>query len=252
MSAPIPKVPKQDVLPRHIAIIMDGNGRWAEKRGLPRQAGHRAGVKSARRLVEYLAEMGIDYVTLFAFSSENWQRPTDEVSALMALFAEVLKRETAELHKNGVRLRFIGDRAGLGPRLARGIVRAEELTRHKTGLGVTIAMAYGGRWDIVQAAKQLADEARRGELEPSAVTEASLEARLATTELPDPDLLIRTGGECRISNFLLWQSAYAEIYFSETLWPDFCAADVDAAVDFYKARQRRYGRTGDQLESQRC
>ena len=252
MSAPIPKVPKQDVMPRHIAIIMDGNGRWAEKRGLPRQAGHRAGVKSARRLVEYLAEIGIDYVTLFAFSSENWQRPRDEVSALMALFSEVLKRETAELHKNGARLRFIGDRASLGPRLARGIDQAEDLTRHNTGLGVTIAMAYGGRWDIVQAAKQLADEVQRGKLEPSAVTEASLESRLSTSDLPDPDLLIRTGGECRISNFLLWQSAYAEIFFSATLWPDFSAADVDAAVEFYKARQRRYGRTGDQLESQRC
>jgi undecaprenyl diphosphate synthase len=252
MSAPIPKVPNQDILPRHIAIIMDGNGRWAQKRGLPRQAGHRAGVKSARRLVEYMAEIGVDYVTLFAFSSENWQRPTDEVSALMALFAEVLKRETAELHKNGARLRFIGDRAGLGSRLARGIDQAEELTRQNTGLGVTIAMAYGGRWDIVRAAKQIAEEIERGELEPSSVTEAALEARLSTADLPDPDLLIRTGGEHRISNFLLWQSAYAELYFSETLWPDFSAEDVDAAVAFYKARQRRYGKTGDQLESQRC
>ena len=252
MSAPIPKVPKQDALPRHVAIIMDGNGRWARKRGLPRQAGHRAGVKSARRLVEYMAEIGVEHVTLFAFSSENWQRPTDEVSALMALFSEVLKRETAELHKNGVRLRFIGDRAGLGSRLSRGIDDAEDLTRHNTGLGVTIAMAYGGRWDIVQAARKIADEIASGELDPAAVTETALDERLTTADLPDPDLLIRTGGEHRISNFLLWQSAYAELYFSPSLWPDFSAADVDAAVEFYQARQRRYGRTGDQLESQQC
>ena len=252
MSAPNPDIPKADHLPRHVAIIMDGNGRWAKNRGLPRQAGHRAGVKSARRLVEYMAEVGVEYVTLFAFSSENWQRPRDEVSALMTLFAEVLKRETADLNKNGVRLRFVGDRRSLGRKLARGIDEAEALTRGNSRLNVTIAMAYGGRWDILQAARQLAADVERGKLQADSITETMLAERLGTADLPDPDLVIRTGGEQRISNFLLWQAAYAEIFFSPTLWPDYGDADIDAALDFFAARQRRYGRTGDQLEVQPC
>ncbi len=239
-------------MPRHVAIIMDGNGRWAKSRGLPRHAGHRAGVKAARRLVEYMAEIGVGYVTLFAFSSENWQRPRDEVSALLTLFAAVLKRETAELHKNGVRLRFVGDRRSVGRKLSSRIDEAEALTRGNSRLNVTIAMAYGGRWDILQAARRLADEVERGELAADSITETMLAERLSTAELPDPDLLVRTGGEQRISNFLLWQAAYAELFFSPTLWPDFADADVDAALRFFAARQRRYGRTGDQLEVQPC
>ena len=252
MSAPNPEIPRADDLPRHVAIIMDGNGRWAQQRGLPRQAGHRAGVKSARRLVEHMAELGVEYVTLFAFSSENWQRPRDEVSALMSLFAEVLKRETADLDRNGVRLRFIGDRPSLGRKLSLAIDDAEALTRDNTRLNVTIAMAYGGRWDILQAARCLAAEVERGELDAERITETMLAERLETVGLPDPDLVIRTGGEKRISNFLLWQAAYAEIFFSDTLWPDFADSDVSDALDFFAARQRRYGRTGDQLEAQPC
>ena len=252
MSAPNPEIPKSSDVPRHVAIIMDGNGRWAKNRGLPRHAGHRAGVKSARRLVEYMAEVGVEYVTLFAFSSENWQRPRDEVRALMTLFAEVLKRETADLNENQVRLRFVGDRQSLGRKLASRIDDAEALTRNNTRLNVTIAMAYGGRWDILQATRQLAAEVERGALEAGSITETLLAERLGTADLPDPDLLIRTGGEQRISNFLLWQAAYAELFFSPTLWPDFGDADVDAALEFFTARQRRYGRTGDQVGVQPC
>ncbi len=252
MSAPNPKIAEPACLPRHVAVIMDGNGRWARERGLPRQSGHRAGVKSARRIVEYMAERGVEYLTLFAFSSENWQRPREEVSALMTLFAEVLKRETSELHKNGVRLRFIGDRSGLGAKLTRRIAEAEALTRNNTRLSLNIAMAYGGRWDIVQAVRRIAVDVGAGDLEPRSITDATVSDRLETCGDPDPDLLIRTGGEHRISNFLLWQAAYAEIYFSPTLWPEFSTIDVDAALEFFAARQRRYGRTGDQLEVQPC
>lgn len=252
MNAPNPKVAGLPGIPEHVAIIMDGNGRWAKQRGLPRTAGHRAGVKSARRLVEKVAEEGVEHLTLFAFSSENWQRPRDEVGALMALFAEVLKREVEDLDRNNVRLRFIGDRVSLGKKLAARIADAENRTETNTGLKLNIAMAYGGRWEIVEAARCIADKVRSGEVEPADVDEAMLGSHLALAESPDPDLLIRTGGEQRISNFLLWEAAYAEIYFSPTLWPDFSDADVDEALEFYRLRERRYGRTGDQVEAQPC
>jgi len=247
MISPNPKIPQLAGAPRHVAIIMDGNGRWAKQRGLPRQAGHRAGVKSARRVVEYMAEQGVKHLTLFAFSSENWRRPRDEVKALMALFAEVLKRETAELHKNGVRLRFFGERETLGKRLTKRIEEAEALTESNSGLSLNIAMAYGGRWDIVQAARRLAEDVQAGRLEPGDITETTLADRLVTGDAPEPDLMIRTGGEQRISNFLLWQGAYAELFFSPALWPDFSDRDVDAALEFYSVRQRRFGRSGEQL-----
>jgi undecaprenyl diphosphate synthase len=189
---------------------------------------------------------------MFAFSSENWQRPRDEVKALMALFAEVLKRETADLHKNGVRLRFIGDRASLGKRLTKRIEEAEALTASNAGLKLDIAMAYGGRWDIVQAARHLAEDIMAGRLASDDITETTLADRLVTGDAPEPDLLIRTGGEQRISNFLLWQGAYAELFFSQALWPDFSDREVDEALEFYSVRQRRFGRTGEQVGVKPC
>ena len=252
MNAPNPKIARPDLVPVHVAIIMDGNGRWAKQRGLPRTAGHRAGVKSARRLVEYIAEQGVEHLTLFAFSSENWQRPREEVSALMTLFAEVLKRETDDLDANNVRLRFIGDRQSLGKRLGARIVDAENRTANNSGLKLNIAMAYGGRWEIVSAARRIAALARDGELAPEDIDESSFARHLELGDSPDPDLMIRTGGEQRISNFLLWELAYAEIFFSPSLWPDFSDADVDEALCFFRDRQRRYGRTGDQIEAGSC
>ena len=227
---------------------MDGNGRWATRRGLPRQAGHRAGVKAARGIVQTAARRGVDVLTLFAFSSENWQRPAREVRFLMNLFAEALQREIAELHRNNVRLSFIGDRGALSARLIRHMEEGETLTRGNTGLRLVIAVAYGGRWDLVQAARGLAEDARAGRIDPAAIDEARLGAGLAIAQLPDPDLFIRTGGEMRVSNFLLWNLAYTELYFSPLLWPDFDAAAFDAALDFYAGRERRFGRTGAETE----
>ncbi len=252
MNATNPKFAGPAAQPVHVAIIMDGNGRWAKQRGLPRTAGHRAGVKSARRIVERMGEQGVEYLTLFAFSSENWQRPREEVGALMTLFSEVLKRETDDLDRNNVRLRFIGDRKSLGRKLGARIADAERRTEDNTGLKLNIAIAYGGRWEIVEAVREIAEKAQKGELVPADVDEAMLESHLALADCPDPDLLVRTGGEQRISNFLLWELAYAEIFFSETLWPDFSDADVDTALEFFCARQRRYGRTGEQIEAQPC
>ena len=252
MNAPNPKIAGPAAVPVHVAIIMDGNGRWAKQRGLPRTAGHRAGVKSARRLVETIAEMGVEYLTLFAFSSENWRRPREEVVALMTLFSEVLKRETEDLDRNNVRLRFIGDRLSLGKKLGTRIAEAEHRTAHNSGLKLNIAMAYGGRWEIVEAVRSVAEAVQRGELECSDIDESLLSGHLALGDCPDPDLLIRTGGEHRISNFLLWEIAYSEIFFSSTLWPDFADNDVHTALEFYRARQRRYGQTGEQVEAQPC
>src|SRR5262245_57102806 len=229
---------------------MDGNGRWATRRGLPRQAGHRAGVKAARGIVQTAARRGIDVLTLFAFSSENWQRPAREVRFLMSLFAEALQREIAELHRNNVRLSFIGDRSALSAALIRHMDEGEALTRANTGLRLVIAVAYGGRWDLVQAARSLAEDARAGRIDPAAIDEAHLGAGLAVAELPDPDLFIRTGGEMRVSNFLLWNLAYTELFFSPLLWPDFDAAAFDAALDFYAGRERRFGRTAAEAEAE--
>jgi len=239
-------------LPVHIAIIMDGNGRWARRRALPRHAGHRAGVKSVRATVEHAARRGVKCLTLFAFSSENWRRPADEVSKLMKLFVEALQREVAELHRNKVRLEFIGDRSQLGDGLVRKIAAAEAQTANNDGLHLIIAVAYGGRWDITEAARRVCRKAVDGDLQVDEVDEQMLAGEMQLAGVPDPDLLIRTGGEQRVSNFLMWHLAYAELYFCDMLWPDFREADLDAAIDYFAARQRRYGHTGDQLEAAEC
>ena len=239
----------QPATPRHVAIIMDGNGRWARRRALPRQAGHRAGLKPVRTTVEICAQSGVSAVTLFAFSSENWRRPVDEVSGLMSLFVDALEREVEELHANGIRVRFIGDVDSLNPTLRRATEAAQERTCANTRLDLVVAVAYGGRWDIVQAARKLAAEAAAGRLDPAAIDEAKLASALRTADYPSVDLLIRTGGEKRISNFLLWDIAYAELFFSDVLWPDFTAAELRKAFEFYARRQRRFGRTGEQIEA---
>jgi undecaprenyl diphosphate synthase len=233
--------------PQHVAIIMDGNGRWARSRGMPRVAGHRASVKVVRKVIEDCARLNVRYLTLFAFSSENWRRPPDEVGMLMGLFLDALVREVAELHKNQVRMRFIGDRSALGTELTERMRDAEELTAGNTGLGLMVAVAYGGRWDIAQACRRLALEAAAGQLIAAEISEAQIAARLALAGIPDPDLLIRTGGEQRISNFLLWNLAYTELYFSDALWPEFSPQHLQSAFDFYAQRERRFGKTSDQV-----
>lgn len=236
-------------LPRHVAIIMDGNGRWAERRHRPRSMGHRAGQKAVRATVTASRERGIAALTLFAFSSENWQRPRTEVGALMELFLRALDSEVDELHANGVRLRFIGALEAFAAPLRERMHAAMERTASNDALTLNIAANYGGRWDIAQAARTLAQQVAHGLLDATAIDEQHLAAHLMLADLPPPDLLIRTGGEHRISNFLLWQAAYAELYFTDTLWPDFDAAALDAALDAYATRERRYGRTGAQLHA---
>jgi len=233
-------------LPRHVAIIMDGNGRWAQKRFLPRTAGHRAGVKSVRQAVRFCGERGIEVLTLFAFSSENWHRPAQEVGVLMELFLTALRREMKALHNNNVRFRLIGGREVFSDQLQRTIADAEQITAHNTGLNLVIAANYGGRWDIAQAVNRLlADHATA--LHPVGITEQALQPYLSVADLPEPDLFIRTGGEQRISNFLLWQLAYTELYFTDVLWPDFNPTQFQAALDDFSHRQRRFGRTGEQV-----
>lgn len=234
-------------IPQHVAVIMDGNGRWAKQRSLPRHAGHRSGVGAVRRTVEHAAKRGVDILTLFAFSSENWRRPQDEVGRLMKLFLDALQREVDELHRNNVSLRFIGARQQLNTGLLEKIAAAEERTSANTGLILNIAVAYGGRWDIVVAARELAGMVARNEITPADIDEERFAGALALSGLPDPDLLIRTGGEQRISNFLLWNLAYAELWFCDRLWPDFGPAEFDQALAFFAHRQRRYGHTGDQV-----
>jgi undecaprenyl diphosphate synthase len=233
--------------PQHVAIIMDGNGRWARSRGMPRSAGHRASVKVVRRVVEACIRRNVRYLTLFAFSSENWRRPPDEVGLLMKLLLEALAHEVADLHGNGVRMRFLGDRSVLGTDIARTMAQAETLTQGNTGLVLCVAFAYGGRWDIAQACRSLAAEVAAGTLRPQEIDEAHIASRLALAGMPDPDLLIRTGGELRISNFLLWNLAYAELYFTDVLFPDFGAAELDAALEFFARRERRFGKTSAQI-----
>ncbi len=220
---------------------MDGNGRWARARGLPRIAGHRAGGEAVRRTVAAASELGIPYLTLYGFSSENWRRPVREVADLMALLRHYLEREIASLDENGIRLRVIGERDRFAPDIVGLIERAEALTRDNAGVTLTIALSYGGRAEIVGAVRAIAAEAARGSLSPAAITEEVVACHLLTADLPDPDLLLRTSGEQRISNFLLWQCAYAEFVFTKTLWPDFSKADLDAAVEEYSRRERRYG-----------
>lgn len=232
--------------PEHIAVVMDGNGRWARSRGMPRAAGHRAGVKTAKAIVEACGERGIRVLTLFAFSTENWRRPPSEVGALMKLMIEALDREVDELAGRGVRLRFIGAREQLSDTIRQRMVEAEARTAGNDKLNLVIALAYGGRWDIVEAVRRLAADVKAGELQAEDIDEDALSGQLSLAGLPDPDLLIRTGGESRISNFLLWNLAYSELYFTDRLWPDFDAADLDEALVFYASRERRFGRTPGQ------
>lgn len=235
-------------IPRHIAIIMDGNGRWAEKRHLPRAAGHQAGVKAVRKVVEFCAEQKVEVLTLFAFSSENWRRPKQEVSLLMELFMTTLQREVKKLHENGIRLRFIGDRTAFSSSLQEKINEAELLTVDNSLLTLVIAANYGGRWDMCQAInKILADKSGQEAL----ITPQAIDANLSTGDLPEPDLFIRTGGEKRISNFLLWQLAYTELFFTQTLWPDFDQHTLQEAIDDFKTRQRRFGYTGEQVHKKK-
>jgi undecaprenyl diphosphate synthase len=232
--------------PRHIAIIMDGNGRWATARGLPRHAGHKEGVAPVRMCIRQCVERGVGALTLFAFSSENWGRPTEEVGALMGLFVEALDREIDELHGNGVRLAFIGDRQGFPVRLQSRMQAAEQRTFGNARLRLQVAVGYGGRWDIVNAARRFASQCAAGALRPMDITIENFGDGLQLAGLPDPDLFIRTGGEKRISNFLLWNLAYTELYFCDQLWPEFDVAGFQAAIDFFHARQRRYGLTAAQ------
>lgn len=228
------------VIPRHIAIVMDGNGRWAKKRFLPRLAGHKQGVDALRRCVRLCIERGVGVLTVFAFSSENWNRPADEVSGLMSLLAGALGREVPSLHKEGVRLHFVGDRLGLSDKVQEGFAQAEALTSGNDKLVLNVCFNYGGRADIVQAAARVA-------VSGQTVTEQSLNAAMGMAHVRDPDLIIRTGGECRISNFLLWQAAYSELYFSPALWPDFGAEQLNAALAEFASRERRFGQTSEQV-----
>ncbi|MCC7412612.1 MAG: isoprenyl transferase [Gammaproteobacteria bacterium] len=235
-------------VPRHIAIIMDGNGRWARRRGLPRFAGHRAGVETVRGVVRNAARRGVEVLTLFAFSSENWRRPAREVGLLFDLFLTALEEEARRLNEANVRLRVIGDRAAFPLKLQDCMRDVEELTRGNTGLTLVIAANYGGRWDIAQALRRIAIEVNAGRVSADAISEEMIESYLALAGLPEPDLFIRSGGEQRVSNFVLWQLAYTELYFTECLWPDFDERELDRALSSYARRQRRFGRTGEQLE----
>jgi len=233
-------------IPQHIAIIMDGNGRWAERNGLARHAGHKEGVRPVRMCIEECARRGVGALTLFAFSSENWQRPSIEVNSLMQLFLEAIDREVDELHKNKVRLRFIGDRQALSVKLQTRMAASEELTAGNSGLKLQVAVSYGGRWDIVQAARKLAAEVASGALPVDAIDESRFARALQLGELADPDLFIRTGGDHRISNFLLWNLAYTELYVCDVLWPDFAVAHLEDALATFAGRERRFGLTREQ------
>ena len=237
--------------PRHIAIIMDGNGRWAQKRMMPRIMGHHAGVKAVRRIVEYCAQEKIEVLSLFAFSSENWRRPKEEVSLLMDLFMSTLQSEVDKLDRNNIRLRIIGDKRAFSQALQDKIRSAEAQTAGNTGLTLVIAANYGGRWDITQATQAIARAVSEGTLSPDAITEQTINDHLQTADLPEPDLFIRSGGEERVSNFLLWQLAYTEFYFTPALWPEFDQSLLQAAIDSFKKRQRRFGHTGEQMVDKR-
>lgn len=235
-------------LPQHVAIIMDGNGRWARKRHLPRHAGHKAGVQATRQVVEECARRNVSVLTVFAFSSENWRRPKAEVGLLMELFVSTLQREAKSLDENQVRMRFIGDRGAFSGKLQKQIERVEQQTAGNRGLALNIAANYGGRWDITEAARRLAAMVERGELRAQDITPELFAQHTALADLPEPDLFIRTGGEQRISNFLLWQLAYTELYFTDCLWPDFDREELERAFAAFGARQRRFGKTGEQVE----
>lgn len=235
-------------MPRHIAIIMDGNGRWAQQRLLPRAVGHHAGVKAVRKIVEYCAEhKQIEVLSLFAFSSENWRRPAAEVSLLMTLFLTTLQEEIDKLHENNIRLRFIGDRSAFDKTLQQKMSEGEQKTHYNSQLTLIIAVNYGGRWDVTQACKTISQRVAAGELISHAITENILHQHLSLADLPEPDLFIRTGGEQRVSNFMLWQLAYTELYFTQMLWPDFNQAALEKAIESFQGRQRRFGHTGEQI-----
>ena len=242
-------IPKEK-LPRHVAIIMDGNGRWAEQRSLPRFSGHRAGVETVRRVVQMSGELGIEALTLFAFSSENWRRPKKEVGLLMDLFLTALEREVKQLHETGVQLRVIGDLSSFPVKLQQRIEKSMKLTKNNSGLVLNIAANYGGKWDMVQATRKIAELIERGELGSDDVNEDLIDQHLSLSDLPNPDLFIRTGGEQRISNFLIWQLAYSELYFTRILWPDFDRDEYAKAITSFATRQRRFGQTGAQILEQ--
>jgi undecaprenyl diphosphate synthase len=233
--------------PKHIAIIMDGNGRWAQKRLMPRIMGHHAGVRAVRKIVEYCAKSNVEVLSLFAFSSENWRRPKDEVNLLMELFMATLQSEVDKLDNNNIRLKIIGDKAAFSDKLQEKIRAAEQQTENNTGLTLVIAANYGGRWDITQAVQKIIVAIARGEIQQQAISEELINQYLVTADLPEPDLFIRSGGEERISNFLLWQLAYTEFYFTEALWPDFDQQLLEQAITSFKSRQRRFGHTGEQM-----
>ena len=234
-------------VPRHLAVIMDGNGRWAERRSLPRVAGHKAGVDAVREIVKACAEKKIEVLTLFAFSSENWQRPTQEVNYLMSLFLAALQREAKKLHRQSIRLTIIGARDRFDEKLQKQMSAAENLTINNTGLHLIIAANYGGRWDIVNAVQQLASKIEQGQLTSQEISSEILQSHLSLANLPEPDLFIRTSGEQRISNFMLWELAYTELYFTDVLWPDFSVTELEKALAFFASRERRFGCTSEQL-----
>jgi undecaprenyl diphosphate synthase len=237
--------------PRHIAVIMDGNGRWAKSRGQHRIMGHRKGAESVRRIIRLCGDLGIEHLTLFAFSSENWKRPPREVKLLMELFISVLEKDIDALVENGVRLRIIGDLERFGKRIGKLIKKAEIRTVGNECMQLTIAANYGGRWDITQACRQLAEKSRIGEITPDEISEDMLGQHLVTAGIPEPDLFIRTGGEKRISNFLIWQLAYSELFFSEVLWPDFSKEHLAEALQWYASRERRFGQTSEQIKGEK-
>ena len=235
-------------VPKHIAIIMDGNGRWAKNRHQPRFMGHRAGVKSVEKIVKHCVKCEVEVLSLFAFSSENWRRPSKEVSLLMELFAVALKQQTKRIHKNNARLRIVGDISKFSISLQKQIEEAQTITQNNTGLTINIAANYGGRWDVTQSVKQLAERVKQGSLDIEDITEQHITQGLMTADLPEPDLFIRTGGEQRVSNFMLWQMAYTEFYFTDTLWPDFDEQVLDTAIASFNQRERRFGKTSEQLK----
>ena len=241
-------LPASTNIPKHVAIIMDGNGRWAEKKGSPRITGHKAGVETVRSVIQTCVEKGIEVVTLFAFSSENWRRPKKEVSLLMSLFLVALQREVKKLHKNGVRLKIVGDISAFDNKIQTQIKKSVELTKDNKKLVLNIAANYGGQWDITQAVKSLAKKVESGSLKAEEITSDLISQNLCMSDLPEPDLFIRTGGEQRISNFLIWQLAYSELYFTDTLWPDFDRQAFELALESFAGRQRRFGHTGEQIE----
>jgi len=239
-----------ETVPRHVAIIMDGNNRWAKQRGMPSAAGHKAGLEAVRTVMRACAEFNIEVLTLFAFSSENWHRPENEVSALMSLFLTALRHEVKKIHKNNFRLRVIGNRARFSEKIQQGIVEAEQLTANNDGCTVVIAADYGGQWDVAQAAQSLAADVCAGKMELTDITAENLQSRICLSDLPMPDLCIRTGGEHRISNFLLWQMAYSELYFTDSYWPDFGRDEFITAMSDFQSRDRRFGRTSNEVSNE--